>query len=363
MTRSLERLVLLFALQSLCVASFEAGQDPGAAAIDAAVDSCIARATGVQFKPPVSHFRRASARKTRQAAQGQDPISRFRNFIGHFGTKSADIDVIDTRRKVILQLQSQLHRDRTHIPDSSAATGSSGQQGGTAVTQRPFISSGHSHAHLLSCQEDDDSVAPSPRYGALPSVVTWASQSRACDIQQTLDEEQAHDEAHTEAETNPLETETNEDAHAEEGTDPQLHASDYSIHHSPVSSASASLQDDRTRLESKIEKIATELKSPDVSEAKQFALKKKMAMCRADLIKLERRIDVEKAQQVCTQAFAVWRLGFRVDVEKAEKAYAKALAVALLCSCDARDQITLMSVENRIHPAARCYHPQIVKSI
>jgi hypothetical protein len=171
-----------------------------------------------------------------------------------------------------------------------------------------------------------------------------------------LNEEQAHDEAHTEAETNPLETETNQDKHAVESTDSQLHASDYSIHvnihHSPVSSASASLQDDRTRLESKIEKISTELKSPNASEAKQFALKKKMAMCRADLIKLERRIDAEKAQQVCIQALAVWGLGFRVDVEKAEKGFHKLLPSHLLCSCDARDQTTLMSVGNLLHP--RC---------
>ena len=312
--RSISAVVLL--VQTLAVvASLEVCQDPGAAAIDAAIDSCVARATGIGNGAGLP--RRGPSRKhsavvarsvnVKQPAHGQDPISRLRHFFGHLAHQSEDEDIA-RRRKVILQLQSKLHRDRFDF-EREAVT----EQG-----MKTSIRSGHLPLQPISLQNADANEFVQ-RPGALPSTVTWAALSRfrPCAVKQETRDTQvasreaamiAEDEQSQQVEEDSLEVPNSpqsssvarlQEEHARpessmEGIATDLRSPD------PV----ARLLEEHARLESKIERIATELKSPDVSDATQFALKKKMAMCRADARRVERKISTQKAEQVLSVAHA-----------------------------------------------------------
>ena len=58
------------------------------------------------------------------------------------------------------------------------------------------------------------------------------------------------------------------------------------------------LAEDEARLEREIEGIMHQMQAPDVSAAKQFALKKTLAVCRAQLLKLNRKSEAARAEMV-----------------------------------------------------------------
>ena len=58
------------------------------------------------------------------------------------------------------------------------------------------------------------------------------------------------------------------------------------------------LAEDEARLEREIEGIMHQMRAPDVSAAKQFALKKTLAVCRAQLLKLNRKSEAARAEAV-----------------------------------------------------------------
>lgn len=64
------------------------------------------------------------------------------------------------------------------------------------------------------------------------------------------------------------------------------------------SAGSEELAEDEVRLEREIEDLLCKMRAPDVSAAKQFALKKTLAVCRAELLKLNRKAEAARAQMV-----------------------------------------------------------------
>ena len=58
------------------------------------------------------------------------------------------------------------------------------------------------------------------------------------------------------------------------------------------------LEAEEARLERQMDQISREMEATDVSQAKKFALKKSLAVCRAEWLKIQRKSKAARAEQV-----------------------------------------------------------------